>query len=160
MEKLYWNQIEYASLLLQVDPQYYAFRWITLLMSQEFAFPDTLRIWDTILSDPYGRMDCLLRFCIAMILHVKPRLMQVGGWGKKGRKQGCAMSRQCDSNFIRTLCDTLRVSALSCSQQGHYLYVYVLHGSSLISGIGWCMTMHTHSHTCHPCWRRGISQSS
>ena len=34
----------------QVDPQFYAFRWITLLLSQEFAFPDLLRIWDTILG--------------------------------------------------------------------------------------------------------------
>lgn len=60
---------------VQVDPQYYAFRWITLLLSQEFAFPDTLRIWDTILSDPHGRMDCLLRVCTAMILNVHDRLM-------------------------------------------------------------------------------------
>ncbi|EFJ41677.1 hypothetical protein VOLCADRAFT_83978 [Volvox carteri f. nagariensis] len=54
----------------RVDPQFYAFRWLTLLLSQEFAFPDTLRIWDTILSDPHGRMDCLLRICVAMILNV------------------------------------------------------------------------------------------
>ena len=63
--------------LQQVDPQFYAFRWITLLLSQEFAFPDTPRIWDTILSDPHGRMDCLLRICCAMILNVRERLMQV-----------------------------------------------------------------------------------
>ncbi len=62
---------------MQVDPQYYSFRWITLLLSQEFPIPDTLRIWDTILGDPHGRMDCLLRICTAMILNVKPRLMQV-----------------------------------------------------------------------------------
>ncbi len=72
------------ALRAQVDPQYYAFRWITLLLSQEFPFDDTLRIWDTILSDPHGRMDCLLRICAAMVIHVKPRLMQV-----KGRPQQC-----------------------------------------------------------------------
>jgi hypothetical protein len=72
-----------------VDPQFYAFRWITLLLSQELPFPDTLRVWDTILSDPRGRMDCLLRVCIAMLLHVRPKLMQVcrmrsGSW--RGRR--------------------------------------------------------------------------
>ncbi|KXZ44252.1 hypothetical protein GPECTOR_70g483 [Gonium pectorale] len=66
-----WHHIEVVH---KVDPQFYAFRWLTLLLSQEFAFPDTLRIWDTILSDPHGRMDCLLRVCTAMILHVAPLL--------------------------------------------------------------------------------------
>lgn len=40
---------------LQIDPQFYAFRWITLLLSQEFPLPDVVRIWDTLLSDPAGR---------------------------------------------------------------------------------------------------------
>lgn len=59
-----------------MDPQYYAFRWITLLLAQEFSLPDTLRIWDTILSDPHGRMDCLLRICTAMVLNLREQLMQ------------------------------------------------------------------------------------
>ena len=60
----------------QVDPQFYSFRWITLLLAQEFPLPDTLRIWDMILSDPHGRTDCLLRICTALILHVRERLLQ------------------------------------------------------------------------------------
>ncbi|KAL6760277.1 RabGAP/TBC protein [Haematococcus lacustris] len=68
-----WQHIEVTC---KVDPQYYAFRWITLLLAQEFPFPDTLRTWDTILGDPHGRMDCLLRICTAMILGQKERLMQ------------------------------------------------------------------------------------
>ncbi|GLC38907.1 hypothetical protein PLESTB_000460300 [Pleodorina starrii] len=68
-----WHHMEVVH---KVDPQFYAFRWLTLLLSQEFAFPDTLRIWDTILSDPHGRMDCLLRICVAMILNVGPILRQ------------------------------------------------------------------------------------
>lgn len=59
-----------ACLLVQVDPQFYAFRWITLLLGQEFNFADVLRIWDTILSDPHGKSDCLLRICTAMILNI------------------------------------------------------------------------------------------
>jgi hypothetical protein len=39
---------------LQVNPQFYAFRWITLLLTQEFNFADTIHIWDTLLSDPDG----------------------------------------------------------------------------------------------------------
>lgn len=38
----------------QVNPQFYAFRWITLLLTQEFNFADSLQIWDTLLSDPDG----------------------------------------------------------------------------------------------------------
>lgn len=59
---------------MQVDPQFYSFRWITLLLSQEFSFADVLRIWDTLLSDPHGRADCLLRVCTAMILNLADKL--------------------------------------------------------------------------------------
>lgn len=40
--------------MLQVNPQFYAFRWITLLLTQEFSFAESLLIWDTLLSDPDG----------------------------------------------------------------------------------------------------------
>lgn len=53
-------------------------RWITLALTQEFAFPDALRLWDSLLSDPAGRTDCLLRLCVAMLLHVRDDLLQVG----------------------------------------------------------------------------------
>lgn len=72
------NSIPPCSLALQVNPQFYAFRWITLLLTQEFSFPDSLRLWDTLLSDPAGRTDCLLRLCVAMLLNVREELMQVG----------------------------------------------------------------------------------
>lgn len=44
---------------LQVNPQFYAFRWITLLLTQEFSFEDSLRIWDTLLSDSEGPQACV-----------------------------------------------------------------------------------------------------
>merc|ERR1711884_126854 len=34
-----------------LKPQFFAFRWLTLMLSQEFALPDVLRIWDSLLSD-------------------------------------------------------------------------------------------------------------
>lgn len=61
----------------QVDPQYYAFRWITLLLTQEFPFPDCVRLWDSLLGDPAGRTDCLLRLCTAMLLHIRDDLLAV-----------------------------------------------------------------------------------
>jgi len=35
-----------------LKPQFFAFRWLTLLLSQEFSLPDVQRLWDSILSDP------------------------------------------------------------------------------------------------------------
>ncbi len=61
--------------MLQIDPQFFAFRWITLLLTQEFPFPDSVRIWDTLFSDPQGRLDCLLRVCLAMLQHVRAQLL-------------------------------------------------------------------------------------
>ncbi|KAI8570762.1 hypothetical protein RHMOL_Rhmol01G0062000 [Rhododendron molle] len=46
-----WRHLEYTT---KVNPQFYAFRWITLLLTQEFDFPSVLRIWDTLLSNPFG----------------------------------------------------------------------------------------------------------
>jgi hypothetical protein len=38
----------------QVNPQFYAFRWITLLLMQEFKFHGYINLWDTLLGDPEG----------------------------------------------------------------------------------------------------------
>ncbi|XP_052198655.1 TBC domain-containing protein C1952.17c-like isoform X2 [Diospyros lotus] len=67
-----WRHLEYTT---KVNPQYYAFRWITLLLTQEFDFQSVLRIWDTLLSNPFGVQDMLLRVCCAMLLCVKSRLL-------------------------------------------------------------------------------------
>ncbi|KAL0392578.1 UNVERIFIED_CONTAM: TBC1 domain family member 13 [Sesamum radiatum] len=58
-----------------VNPQFYAFRWITLLLTQEFNFTDCLLIWDTLLSDPDGPQETLLRICCAMLIIVRKRLL-------------------------------------------------------------------------------------
>ena len=62
---------------MQVNPQFYAFRWITLLLTQEFSFPDSVRLWDTLFSDKAGRYDCLLRFCCAMLVNIREELLKV-----------------------------------------------------------------------------------
>ncbi|KAL1325938.1 uncharacterized protein [Arachis hypogaea] len=67
-----WHHLEFTT---KVKPQFYAFRWITLLLTQEFKFESILRIWDTLLSNPFGVQDMLLRVCCAMLLCVKSNLL-------------------------------------------------------------------------------------
>ncbi|KAB2041185.1 hypothetical protein ES319_D02G130900v1 [Gossypium barbadense] len=67
-----WRHLEITT---KVNPQFYAFRWITLLLTQEFNFADSLHIWDTLLSDPEGPLETLLRVCCAMLILVRRRLL-------------------------------------------------------------------------------------
>ncbi|XAR62559.1 hypothetical protein NMG60_11017365 [Bertholletia excelsa] len=67
-----WRHLEVTT---KVNPQFYAFRWITLLLTQEFNFADSLLIWDTLLSDPEGPQETLLRICCAMLILVRRRLL-------------------------------------------------------------------------------------
>ncbi|XP_073007485.1 uncharacterized protein [Typha latifolia] len=67
-----WRHLEVTT---KVNPQFYAFRWITLLLTQEFDFTDCLHIWDTLLGDPEGPQDTLLRICCAMLILVRRRLL-------------------------------------------------------------------------------------
>ncbi|XP_050271929.1 uncharacterized protein LOC126715392 isoform X3 [Quercus robur] len=67
-----WRHLELTN---KVRPQFYAFRWITLLLTQEFDFQPILRIWDCLLGNPFGVQDMLLRVCCAMLLCVKSRLL-------------------------------------------------------------------------------------
>lgn len=53
----------------ELYPQYYSFRWLTLLLSQEFPLPDVVRIWDSIFSDE-NRFNFLIQVCCAMIVYV------------------------------------------------------------------------------------------
>lgn len=56
-----------ASLGIRVE--YYAFRWLTTLMSREFALPDTLRLWDSFLADP-ARFDLVYYVAVAFLVCV------------------------------------------------------------------------------------------
>jgi TBC1 domain family member 13 len=58
-----------------IFPQYYSFRWLTLMLSQEFPLPDVLRLWDSILADE-SRFDYLIYVCCAMILLVRDQLLE------------------------------------------------------------------------------------
>ncbi|KAF9114441.1 hypothetical protein BGX27_010828 [Mortierella sp. AM989] len=52
-----------------IAPEYYTFRWLTVLFTQEFEMPDVWRIWDSVLADTGGverDYDFLLDFGCAM----------------------------------------------------------------------------------------------
>ncbi|KAL2923358.1 TBC1 domain family member 13 [Bienertia sinuspersici] len=67
-----WRHLE---ITCKINPQFYAFRWITLLLTQEFDFTDSLQIWDTLLSDSEGPQETLLRVCCAMLILIRRRLL-------------------------------------------------------------------------------------
>ncbi|XP_015063605.1 TBC1 domain family member 13-like [Solanum pennellii] len=68
-----WHHLEFKT---KVNPQFYAFRWITLLLTQEFSLHHIVRIWDTLLSNPFGLQEMLLRICCAMLMCVKSKLIR------------------------------------------------------------------------------------
>ncbi|GLU01540.1 hypothetical protein SLE2022_188460 [Rubroshorea leprosula] len=67
-----WRHLEVTT---KVSPQFYAFRWISLLLTLEFNFADCIHIWDTLLRDPEGPQETLLRICCAMLILVRRRLL-------------------------------------------------------------------------------------
>jgi GTPase-activating protein len=52
----------------------FLFRWLTLLLSQEFPLPDVLRIWDSLFADEL-RFSFLNHICCAMILLVREDIL-------------------------------------------------------------------------------------
>uniref|UniRef100_A0AAQ6AAC3 TBC1 domain family member 13 n=1 Tax=Amphiprion ocellaris TaxID=80972 RepID=A0AAQ6AAC3_AMPOC len=57
-----------------IKPQYFTFRWLTLLLSQEFLLPDVIRIWDTLFSDQ-DRFHFLILVCCAMLILIRDSLL-------------------------------------------------------------------------------------
>ncbi|KAL4609567.1 TBC1 domain family member 13-like [Arapaima gigas] len=58
-----------------IQPQYFTFRWLTLLLSQEFLLPDVIRIWDTLFSHQ-DRFDFLILVCCAMLILIRNKLLE------------------------------------------------------------------------------------
>ncbi|KAG9067774.1 hypothetical protein KI688_011361 [Linnemannia hyalina] len=61
-----------------IAPEYYSFRWLTVLCTQEFEVPDVWRIWDSVLADTGGvekDYDFLLDFGCAMVCHLRSDLL-------------------------------------------------------------------------------------
>ncbi|KAF9209890.1 hypothetical protein BGZ49_010420 [Haplosporangium sp. Z 27] len=61
-----------------IAPEYYSFRWLTVLFTQEFEVPDVWRIWDSVLADTEGvekDYDFLLDFGCAMVCQIRTDLV-------------------------------------------------------------------------------------
>ena len=59
---------------MQLRPQFYAFRWMTLLLSQEFQLPDVMRLWDSLFA-AQDRSDYMLFLCVGMLQNVREVLL-------------------------------------------------------------------------------------
>ncbi|OQV21704.1 TBC1 domain family member 13 [Hypsibius exemplaris] len=60
---------------MDLKPQYYSFRWLTLMLSQEFALPEVLRLWDSLFADA-ERFDFLLYICCSMLVLIRDQLLE------------------------------------------------------------------------------------
>ncbi|KAJ8737002.1 hypothetical protein PYW07_000273 [Mythimna separata] len=69
-DPMIWNLLE----VQELRPQYYSFRWLTLLLSQEFSLPDLERIWDTLFADA-KRFDFLICICCAMMYLIRHEIL-------------------------------------------------------------------------------------
>jgi hypothetical protein len=71
-----WKDLDRKKLNLQ----FFAFRQLTLLLSQEFELPDVLRIWDTLFSDT-NRFE-LLRYCCCAMLMLQRKTLLLGDFAE------------------------------------------------------------------------------
>merc|ERR1711915_750267 len=75
--------------------QYFAFRWLSLMLSQEFSLPDVLTLWDALLTDD-SRTKLLINVCTSMLCLVRDSLLQndfasnmkmLQGWTEERKQQ-------------------------------------------------------------------------
>jgi Rab-GTPase-TBC domain len=58
-----------------IEPSFYAIRWFTTLLSREFLFPDTIRLWDSMFASTHK--DNFLRYvCVTMIMTMRDKLLK------------------------------------------------------------------------------------
>lgn len=79
---------KHLAINLAIKPQFYAFRWISLLLSQEFSLPgnfffintnkkfflDVIALWDFVFSSA-KRLESVEYFSLAMIQHIREELL-------------------------------------------------------------------------------------
>ncbi|GMR34107.1 hypothetical protein PMAYCL1PPCAC_04302 [Pristionchus mayeri] len=72
-----WDPVLHAHLVqrLQIRPQYYAFRWLSLMLSQEFPLPDVIGLWDSLFADT-RRFTLLPYVCLAMLQLQREQLLK------------------------------------------------------------------------------------
>lgn len=60
-----------------IYPQYYSFRWLALLLAQEFSLYDTMKLWDYVFSfDGFKRFFFVYCVCLAILKIRKKEIME------------------------------------------------------------------------------------
>jgi len=70
-DKVLWENLETKNM----KSPFYSFRWITLLLTQEFELPDVLQIWDSFFGDS-ERFSFVIYFCCAMMVNIRAELLK------------------------------------------------------------------------------------
>ncbi|CAH8453636.1 unnamed protein product [Schistosoma mattheei] len=60
---------------IELVPEHFAFRWLSLLLAREFMLPDVLLLWDTLFSDPH-RFNLLPYVCCSMLIGIRDQLLK------------------------------------------------------------------------------------
>lgn len=95
--------------LLGVDARFYAFRWLTLLLCQEFELPDTIRLWDTLFADE-ERFHFLTFCCVALLVRIRGTILN-GDFSEI--MQNLQSYPECEVRTILALATRLSVKARS-----------------------------------------------
>jgi hypothetical protein len=58
-----------------IDSHFYAYRWLTTLLSREFLLPDTIRLWDSMFASTH-KENFLRYVCVTMVMYVRDQLLE------------------------------------------------------------------------------------
>jgi len=67
-----WRRLEEE----KIEPQYYSFRWLALLLAQEFGLYETMKLWDVLLAYDGHRRHFFLNCCCIAILKSRRLVIQ------------------------------------------------------------------------------------
>nr|CCC91100.1 unnamed protein product [Trypanosoma congolense IL3000] len=68
-----WNHLESN----EIRSEFYAFRWLTLLFTQEFNAPDVFRIWDFIFSFREELRGAIIYTAVAMLIYKRDEILKL-----------------------------------------------------------------------------------
>jgi hypothetical protein len=68
---------EHVSSDLHIQPEFYAFRWTTLMLTQEFLVPEVLRVWDFLFSYGPELSSSIYYTAVAMLIFARERLLEM-----------------------------------------------------------------------------------
>ena len=81
-----------------LKPEFYCFRWVTLLLSQEFMVPDVLRVWDFLFGEVEEINTRLWYVCVSMSMSLRDELLACDF--SEGMQKLQDFSHRCVDGFI------------------------------------------------------------